>query len=149
MKQLEKLGEYVILKQNQQATTKYDTAIDITVLHASLAAHSQWEVMSCLVSDHFGICTTISNSRLSQTQHQPRWMLHKADWPAFTKKVDLLLSQTNIGEEINAMTYSMTTILFDAANVHIPKTSTKANKRMYWCYDPNVQAAKRSLNRSI
>ena len=149
MKQFEELDEYVILNENQQATTKYDTAIDITILHASLAAHSQWKVMSCLVIDHFGICTTISNHRLSQTQHQPRWMLHKVDWSTFTKKVNLLLSQTNIGEEIKAMAYSMTTILIDAANVHIPNTSTKANKRMYWCYDPNVQAAKRSVSRSI
>ena len=138
MKQFEELDEYVILNENQQATTKYDTAIDITILHASLAAHSQWKVMSCLVIDHFGICTTISNHRLSQTQHQPRCMLHKVDWSTFTKKVHLLLSQTNIGEEIKAMAYSMTTILIDAANVHIPNTSTKANKRMYWCYDPNV-----------
>ena len=42
MKQFEELDEYVILNENQQATTKYDGAIDITVLHASLAAHSQW-----------------------------------------------------------------------------------------------------------
>ena len=41
------------------------------------------------------------------------------------------------------------TFLIDAANGHIPKTSTKVNERMYLCYDPNVQAAKRSLNRSI
>ena len=46
VKQLEELDTYVILNENQQATTKYDTAIDIPVLHSSLTAHSQWEAAS-------------------------------------------------------------------------------------------------------
>ena len=149
VKQLEELDNYVILNENQHATTKYDTAIDITVLYSSLAAHSQWEVMSSLASDHFPICTTIATKKLAQPQRQQRWMLHKADWPAFQRKVDLLLTQTNITGDINQMAHTMTDILVRAANDHIPKTTSKSKVRMYWCYDPSVQAAKRLLNRAI
>ena len=149
VKQLEELDNYVILNENQHATTKYDTAIDITVLHSSLAAHSQWEVMSSLASDHFPICTTIATKKLAQPQRQQRWMLHRADWPAFQRKVELLLTQTNITGDINQMAHTMTDILVRAANDHIPKTTSKSKVRMYWCYDPSVQAAKRLLNRAI
>ena len=149
VKQLEELDNYVILNENQHATTKYDTAIDITVLHSSLAAQSQWEVMSSLASDHFPICTTIATKKLAQPQRQQRWMLHRADWPAFQQKVELLLTQTNITGNINQMAHTMTDILVRAANDHIPKTTSKSKVRMYWCYDPSVQAAKRLLNRAI
>ena len=40
VKQLEELDNYVILNENQHTTTKYDTAIDITVLHSTLAVES-------------------------------------------------------------------------------------------------------------
>ena len=87
IEQLERLDDYVILNEIQQATTTYKTAIDITVAHASLAARSKWEVMSTLASDHFGICTTLYTKDVPPVQHQPRWLLNRADWPAFQSKV--------------------------------------------------------------
>ena len=105
--------------------------------------------MSSLVSDHFPICTTIASKELTQPQLQQRWMLHKANWPAFQRKVQLLLAQTISTGDINEMAHAMTDILVRAANDHIPKTSSMARIRIYWCYDPSVQAAKRLLNRAI
>ena len=76
-------------------------------------------------------------------------MLHKADWPAFQRKVELLLTQTISIGDINKMAHTLTDILVRAANDHIPKTSSSARIRMYRCYNPSVQAAKRLLNRAI
>ena len=76
-------------------------------------------------------------------------MLHKANWPTFQRKVELLLTQTNITGEINEMAHTMTDIVVWAANDHIPKTASKSRISMYWCYDISVQAAKRLLNRAI
>ena len=47
------------------------------------------------------------------------------------------------------MAHTVTDILVCAAKNHIPETSLNARIRMYWCYEPSVQAAKRLLNRAI
>ena len=146
MKQFEELREYVILNSNQEPTTIYDSAIDITILHARLAARSHWEVMNDLVSDHYGIYTAIYLKDIPPKEPQLKWRLCKADWPAFYDKVNLLISKYENIEDLNIMAHDMNNILIEAANDHIPKTSSHRIQRMYWCYDPEVKSAKRQLN---
>ena len=149
MNQLEQLDDYVILNEDQQATTTYDTAIDVTIVHSRFAARSKWEVMSSLVSDHLGICTMLYTQDLPPEQHHPQWILHKADWSAFKQKISTLLADTELALDVNEMAQKLTDILTQAANESIPKSSCNAKKRMYWCHDPIVQTAKRMYNRSI
>ena len=106
MKQFEELSEYVILNSNQEPTTIYDSAIDITILHARLAARSHWEVMNDLVSDHYGIYTAIYLKDIPPKEPQLKWRLYKADWPAFYGKVNLLISNYENNEDLNIIEYT-------------------------------------------
>ena len=72
MKQFKELREYVILNDNQEPTTIYESAIDITILHARLAARSHWEVLNDLVSDHYGIYTAIYLKDKPPKEPQPK-----------------------------------------------------------------------------
>ena len=78
-----------------------------------------------------------------------RWLLKRADWPAFQTKATSLLSETEMPSDVNEMAIKLTDILTRAANDHIPKSSINTKKRMYWCYYPIVQTAKLLLNRAI
>ena len=105
--------------------------------------------MSTLASDHLGICTMLYTEDLPPVQHQPRWLLNRADWPSFKRKVTSLLSDTEMPSDVNEMAIKLTDIPTRAANDHIPKSSINTKKRMYWCYDPIIQTAKLLLNRDI
>ena len=148
--QLENMDNYVVLNADQQVTTTSGSSIDITIAHARIAARSTWEVLDKLVSDHFAVCTTMHFDHIERDKFKPRWLMERANWPAFTSTIaDLIQANTHTSDDINIMAHNLTETLTKAANLHIPKSKPGGPKRKYWCYDPLVQTAKRRYNQAI
>ena len=58
--QIENSNEYVIMNKPQIPTTQYRTTIDLTIVHSSIAALSEWSIYDNLISDHYPILLTTS-----------------------------------------------------------------------------------------
>ena len=137
--QLENMDNYVVLNADQQVTTTSGSSIDITIAHARIAARSTWEVLDKLVSDHFAVCTTMHFDHIERDKFKPRWLMERANWPAFTSTItDLIQANTHTSDDINIMAHNLTETLTKAANLHIPKSKPGGPKRKYWCHDPLV-----------
>ena len=134
----------------QTLTTKYNTTIDLTIVHTSIEAISEWSIYDDLISDHHPILLTI------QTEYTPpvtvptaRWSLHKADWETFKDKLNHLCATINLEGSIDEQAHELTKVLIQAAEYAIPKTKPNKMKRKYWCYNEEVKLAKWSFNRAI
>ena len=148
--QIENANAYVILNKPHTPTTQYDTTIDLTIVHASLAAISNWSIYENLISDHFPIMLTLQTENAPQvTISTPKWCLHKAAWSSFKTKLIELSTTINIHGSIDEHAKGITDILLQAAEGSIPKTKPNKKKRNYWCYNNEVKMAKWSLNRAL
>ena len=77
--QIENANSYAIMNKPQIPTTKYNTTIDLTIVHTSIAAISEWSIYDDLISDHHPIILTIQTDYTPPiTNPTPRWCLHKA-----------------------------------------------------------------------
>ena len=87
---------------------------------------------------------TMHFDHIQRDEFKPRWLMERANWPAFTSTIsDLIQANTHTSEDINVMAHNLTETITKAANLHIPKSKVNGPKRKYWCYDPLVQTAKR------
>ena len=150
LEQLESANTYALMNKPQVHTTQYNTTIDLTIVHTSIAAISEWAIYDNLMSDHHPIMLTIqSEDSRPVTCPIIKWSLHKANWEAYKAKLTELCASTNINGSIDDHALEITDIIIQAAESTIPKTKPHKKKRNYWCYNDEVKAAKWSLNRAI
>ena len=150
LEQIENAHTHTIMNNPQTRTTKYNTTIDLTIVHTSIAAKSEWEIYDNLISNHYPILLTIKTKESQPvTISTPRWCIHKADWETFKTKLNELCTVTDIDCTIGEQEDKLTDILLQAADVSIPKTKPHKEKRKYWCYKEEVKIAKWSLNRAL
>ena len=92
---------------------------------------STWEGMDTLVSDHYGVCTTMHFDHIQRDEFKPKWLMERANWPAFTSTIaDLIQTNTHISEDINIMAHNLTETLTKAANnLHILKSKPGGPKQ--------------------
>ena len=84
------------MNKPQIPTTQYRTTIDLTIVHSSIAALSEWSIYDNLISDHYPILLTIQIEYIPPVKTStPKWCLHKADWESFKAKLDQLCTTTN------------------------------------------------------
>ena len=150
LNQIEDSNSYTIMNNPEFYTTIYDTTIDLTIVHSSIAAKSEWTLYDNLISDHYPILLTIQTKEIAPVNvPTPRWCLQKADWEAFKTKLTQLCTTTRIDGTIEEQANGLTEILTEAAEYSIPKTKPHKEKRKYWCYNEDVKLAKWSLNRAL
>ena len=150
LEQIENANAHVIMNEPHIPTTQYDTTIDLTIVHTSLAAISDWSIYENLISDHFPIMLTIQTGYTSPVAtSNPKWCLHKADWEAFKLKLTELSTTIKLNGSIEEHAKGLTDILLQAAECCIPKTNPHKKKQKYWCYNNEVKLTKWSLNRSL
>ena len=148
--QIENANTYAIMNKPQIPTTKYNTTIDLTIVHTSIAYISEWAIYDDLISDHHPIILTIQTDYTPPiTVPTPRWCLHKADWDTFKVKLAELCTTTKLDCSIDEQAHKLTELLIQAAEHTIPKTKPHKKKRKYWCYKDEVKTAKWALNRAI
>ena len=148
--QIENANMYAIMNKPQVPTTQYNTTIDLTIVHTSIAAISDWAIYDDLISDHHPIILTIQTDYTSPvTVPTPRWSLHKADWESFKSKLTELCTTTKLDCSIDELTQELTGMIIQAAEYTIPKTKPHKKKRKYWCYNDDVKLAKWSINRAV
>ena len=148
--QIENANMYAIMNKPQVPTTQYNTTIDLTIVHTSIAAISEWAIYDDLISDHHPIILTIQTDYTSPvTVPTPRWSLHKADWESFKSKLTELCTTTKLDCSIDELTQELTGMIIQAAEYTIPKTKPHKKKRKYWCYNDEVKLAKWSINRAV
>ena len=119
--QIEDANAYVVLNKPHTPTTQHDTTIDLTIVHSSLAAISNWSIYDNLISYYFPIMLTL------QTENTPpvtffstqKWCLHRADWGSFKTKLIELSTTINIHGSIDEHAKGLTDILLQGS---IPKT---------------------------
>ena len=150
LNQIEDSNSYTIMNNPEFYTTIYDTTIDLTIVHSSIAAKSEWTLYDNLISDHYPIILTIQTKEIAPVNvPTPRWCLQKADWEAFKTKLTELCTTTRIDGTIEEQANGLTEILTEAAEYSIPKTKPHKENRKYWCYNEDVKLAKWSLNRAL
>ena len=150
LNQIEDSNSYTIMNNPESSTTIHDTTIDLTIVHSSIAAKSEWTLYDNLISDHYPILLTIQIKETAPVNvPTPRWCLLKADWETFKTKLTELCTTTMIDGTIEEHANGLTNILTEAAEYSIPKTKPHKEKRKYWCYNEDVKLAKWSLNRAI
>ena len=150
LEQIEIANSYALMNNPQTPTTKYNTTIDLTIVHTSIAAISEWSIYDNLMSDHHPILLTIqSKDTRPVAGPTTKWSLHKANWEAYKSKLTELCSLININGSIDDHALEINDLLIQAAESSIPKTKPHKKKRKYWCYNEKVKIAKWFLNRAI
>ena len=150
LEQIENAHTHTIMNNPQTSTTIYNTTIDLTIVHASIAATCQWEIYDSLLSDHYPILLTIRTKESQPvTVPIPRWCLHKADWEKFKTRLNELSTTYNMDGTLEEQEKKLTEMLIQSAEDSIPKTKPQKNKRKYWCYNEEVKIAKWYLNRAL
>ena len=87
--QIENVYMYVIMNKPQMPTTTYNTTIDLTIVHTSISAISEWSIYDELISDHHPSIFIIQTDYSPPvTVSTPRWSLHRADWETFKSKLN-------------------------------------------------------------
>ena len=148
VEQIESANTYALMNKPQVHTTQYNTTIDLTIVHTSIAAISEWAIYDNLMSDHHPIMLTIQNEDTRPvTCPIIKWSLHKANWDAYKSKLTELCATTKINGSIDHHALEIKDLIIQAAESTIPKT--KPHKKNYWCYNDEVKTAKWSLNRAI
>lgn len=104
-------NEYSIM--NDGSSTRITTilgqknsAIDITIIHSSLAAYFQWSVADEMYgSDHLPTMMTL-NTYIPVESRKATWNLEKTDWSIFNKfcKLENLREHSNIDDKDNELT---------------------------------------------
>ena len=119
------------MNKPEYSTTIYDTTIDLTIVHSSIAAKCEWILYDNLISDHYPILLTIQTKEIVPvTVPTPRWCLQKADWETFKTKLTELCTSTIIDGTIEEHAKWLTDILIQAAEYSIPKTKPHKEKRI-------------------
>ena len=150
LEQIENAPTYTIMNNPQTPTTKYNTTIDLTIVHTSIAASSEWEIYDNLISDHYPILLTIKTKESQPViVPLPKWCLHKADWVTFKTRLNELCTTNDIDGTLDEQETKLSEILVQAAESSIPQTKPYKEKRKHWCYNEEVKIAKWTLNRAI
>ena len=148
LEQIESANTYVLMNKPQVHTTQYNTTIDLTIVHTSITAISEWAIYDNLMSDHRPIMLTIQNEDTRPvTCPIIKWSLHKANWEAYKSKLTELCATTKINGYIDHHALEIKDLIIQAAESTIPQTKPHKKKRNYWCYNVEVKTAKWSLNR--
>jgi len=101
------------------------SCIDIALCSLNLAAELSWEVSSDLYgSDHFpAILWEVDSS--TPMNRRPKFLIEKADWKAFKALTTIDIDDNDIPEDIDAMLEVFNSVVINAANSTIPKSTGK------------------------
>ena len=115
--------------------------IDLSIATTTLAPVITWRTHSDLCdSDHHPIILTNPQHDCIQQIPNPKWMLHKADWPLFrnlTSSTDGILSSDSIEQDVQAFTE----FLIQCAEKAIPKSVPHPKKRSVPWWSPEIAEA--------
>ena len=110
------------------------THLDLTLVSSHLAARSSWNVIhDSLGSDHLPILTTIDERPVLEDLSHKRWVLRRADWPAFTEACRGMNTGDNTAD--NELVYTkLVAGIVSAADKAIPKASGRSRFKPvpYW-----------------
>ena len=100
------------------------SAPDISLVHSSRVALSEWEVMDALGSDHFPIFCELDLEvhKLAKNAGRLRWDYSNADWSAYTQDVEAAICRapTEVLEgSVSAKTRFLSESIANAARRHI------------------------------
>ena len=62
--QIEDNQQYVIKNELQTLTTKYNTTIDLTIVHTTIASTCSWSIYDTLKSDHYAVLATLNTGKI-------------------------------------------------------------------------------------
>ena len=128
-------NDYVVLN-DRSPTTRFNTAIDLTIAHRALANKVSWQTFDLWAQDHFGQVAIIHDTRMGQPYIEEEvWRIEKADWATYSEILDQKVEHTllpsfvpSIEEYVKFLCDSIT----EAAECTVPKTKTKRNKKRRW-----------------
>ena len=145
--QIEDNQQYVIKNEMQTPTTQYNTTIDLTIVHTSIAATCSWSIYDTLKSDHYAVLATLNTGKiLPQTTSVRKWCFHKADWQLYQNVIEKQL-QPPI-DDLDCEEGQLMNVMLEAAKISIPTTNPTKIKKQYWCYDSTVRQYRWTLNRA-
>ncbi|XP_076057241.1 uncharacterized protein LOC143034778 [Oratosquilla oratoria] len=103
------------------------SCIDLSLASPNAFMDFEWDVLDDLFgSDHFPII--ISNGNPVPVARAPRWCTDRADWPLFKELSNIEADVNDLPTVSEAISY-LNSILINAANHSIPKTSGKFRRK--------------------
>lgn len=107
------------------------SAIDLTLVSPSIASLMKYKVLEDLHhSDHFPIQCELINTPRQQRNTRKKWKQDLADWTNF--RDEIALSEQCEDSPINVLVEHVTRELINAANQHIPSSTSKPPKCVPW-----------------
>lgn len=113
--------------------------LDLSILSPSLALRASYERLNDpMASDHYPVVIDFNLQSLMMTRTQPRWKFKKANWSSYQVEVEKRCSAASyVHDDVDATYKNIKTIITEAANAAIPRTTGKIRRRrlVYWCDD--------------
>ena len=119
-----------------EATTTYDTIIDLSIVHRDIAAKANWNIYDEMSSDHFPVMITWYVEPSPTADPIPKFQMRKADWVKFEKVINSQLIGFHREDCMDEFSLQLPGILTSAVEESIPK-STPISQSVY----ENVLAA--------
>ena len=140
-------GQATILN-NGSFTTRWETAIDLTIVSNDIAAQSNWETIPSLFIDHIAHLTTIFfENNQDDTPTNNNWFnINKADWSEFKNELDKQLINSTQLNDVNLEHERICNIIITAANKTIPKSNRHFKQQSKWYHNDEVREANHKLN---
>ena len=122
------------------------SAIDLTVCTASLATLFEWQVHDDLCgSDHFPIFLRVLGNTIGDSR-SPKWILKRADWPAFSENVSFVEESFSTVDEQVA---HFTEVVTRAAGLSVPKSSGNVRRVPVPWWNEECECALRERKRAF
>jgi hypothetical protein len=150
-KEIEKMleNDHLVLLNNLEPTRINPingelSCIDLSFSNASLAQHTDWNVLPNLTSsDHFPILIQIFSRHNDTCNSAEIWNLKNQNWPLFTKFLESEISKIKNPEKlsINQLTETITSHVINSGNLTIGKSKTKNQKPKIPWWNQNIKDA--------
>ena len=147
--ELDLLNDYVCIN-HQVPTHERGSALDLAILHTSLAGIAEWSLHGTLHSDHSAIQVVLRTTVPDRpTTFIPKWRVERADWDKYRAKLtELALTDTqphSLQEEADQIVDHVT----QAANLAIPLTKPHNYRKDHWYSNDGLRESKRLANRAL
>ena len=136
----------VTLLNNGEPTHTRGGRLDLSFTSEAIGINTTWRLHPNLTSDHFAVLMDVDLATPTMPLPEPRWNLKEANWTLFRSSIDEWWRDYTPAEDLDQRERDFTGAITCAADVAIPKTMpSKARRKGWWYYTPEVKAANRRL----